>query len=85
MDKLFPYSAMMDQLQKFGRFGLYMSILLLPILTTDVSDMPDLDQMSEDFLEGKEVGDVFKSNGSEERVNKRLGDVILDMERLGYL
>lgn len=71
---------MLDQLQRFGIFGLYASILLLPILTTDTSDMPDLDD-----LEDKEFNDAFKSKRSEERVNKLLRDIILDMERLGYL
>lgn len=80
VNKIFPYSALLDQLRKFGKFGLYAAILLLPIITTDASDVPDLND-----LNGKEIHRAFKTKRTGDRVTKLLQDVILDMDRLGYI
>lgn len=87
VEKLYPYSAMLDQFRKFGKFGLYMASLLLPMLTADASAVPDLDELSVDMQnDDKDVNaNIFKSEGSDERFAKRLGGVFYCMDRLGYL
>lgn len=79
--EVFPYSAMLQQLQKFGRFGLYMAVLIVPMLTTDANAIPDLDELSQNYLNGEE--NVFKPD--EQRLNQRLSDIIVDLHRLGYI
>lgn len=77
---------MLEQFRNFGRFGLYMASMLVPMLTADASAAPDLDAISEEMHKNKEINNnMFKSEGSEERMAKRLSDVIYDMDRLGYI
>lgn len=86
VEKVYPYSAMLEQFRKFGKFGLYMASMLVPMLTADASAAPDLDAFSEEISSGKEMNNnIFNSEGSEERLAKRLSDVIHDMDRLGYI
>lgn len=82
VEKLYPYSAMLDQFRKFGEFGLYMASLFLPMSTDD--DTPDLDAFSEDIHNGNDMNNnSFKIKGSE-RLEITLGGVFYDMDRLGY-
>lgn len=85
-EKLYPYSAMQDQFRKFGKFGLYMASLLLPMMTADAEATPDLDALAEDMHnDNDKISEIFKSEESDNRFAKRLGGVFYDMDRLGYL
>jgi len=91
---LFPYEVLLKQLKQFGKFGLPMALMLIPVMTTAGSDIPDLDKFAEAMQkaeaegqtelpdEMKELNEQFYKNS--ERTNARARDVILDMVRLGY-
>lgn len=82
--KLFPFDALQDGLRRFGKFGLVLATLLLPMLTLESEKCPDMDELSESL--GKGVPDdnvVFKPEAAV--FNKRMRDVIVDMDRLGYI
>lgn len=85
-EKLFPYSALLEQLQKLGKFGTYISAVFLPMLTADADAMPDLDELSEEVAKGKDLDEnMFRTDESEVRLLKRLDGVFKDMDRLGYI
>lgn len=86
VEKVFPFSAMLDQFRVFGIFGLYIASMLLPMITFDANYAIDLDAITEDMHNGKEVSnDIFKSEVAVKRLTERLGGVFYDMDRLGYI
>lgn len=86
MEKVFPFSAMLEQFRIFGIFGLYIASMLLPMLTLDENCTIDMNAITEDMHNGKEVSnDIFKSERAEKQLVERLGGVFYDMDRLGYI
>lgn len=85
-EKLYPYEKMQDHFRKFGKFGLILAVILLPILTKDTDTLIDLDGLATDVKDGKELdAAVFMTDASTKRFNSRLHGVIVDMDRLGYI
>lgn len=87
-EKLFPRSALDDQLARFGRFGLLMAAMLLPIITTKKEDIPDLDGMAEKLENGVDVSSEinnFKSEGTQDIYREKMAGCCRDMVRLGYI
>lgn len=78
-DQIFPYSKMLDHFRKFARYGLMIATLLIPILTTDIGNGIEMDNLKEDVFSG------FDTENSVEKYHKRLRDVIIDMVRLEYI
>lgn len=81
-EKLFPWSLMMEHLRKFGKFGLIMSILILAVITRDNGDSIDLNEFGNQVESGRPL---FVTEESLPKYEKRLRDVIVDMERLEYI
>lgn len=76
----------MDQLQKFGKFGAFIAAMFLPMLTADADTVPDMDELAEDFKNGKDLDEnLFRSESSEKRMLERLEGVWKDMVNLGYM
>lgn len=76
----------MDQLQKFGKFGAFIAAMFLPMLTADADTVPDMDELAEDFKNGKDFDEnLFRSESSEKRMLERLEGVWKDMVNLGYM
>lgn len=85
-EKLFPYSALEEQLQKFGKFGLFNATFILPVITKeiemelrqniDVSKQLENEHEHEQPQQVHKVSDTFK---------KRFRDIARDMQRLGYI
>lgn len=78
--KLYPIDDYHRHLKKFGKYGLLMAPILLPVITADKSDVNDVQMMAESVtvkFEGfvKKPGDTF---------NVRMRDVIKDIVALGY-
>lgn len=83
---LFPYDVMLEHFHKFGKFGLIMATMLLPMITAEEGTSPDLDELAINMSENREMDvNVFLTNNSKDEYNKRLRDVIIDMVRLDYL
>lgn len=85
---------MLEHFRKYAKFGLVLSTILLPMITTDRGNGIDLDEMAAKFEKSKEtnfenddlgVFDSFISDNSRNKFNKRLRDVVVDMVRLGYV
>lgn len=77
---------MMEHFRKLGKFGLVLAYILLPIVTADGGSGVNLDELATDIKNGKEMDvNVFVSDNSLTKLNKRLRDVVVDMERLQYI
>lgn len=89
---LFPYEAFREQLIKFGRFGIPMAFMLVPMISSKPDELADMDQISEALVKFKRTG--VKSQvyiEMEEKYQKtmlltqeRTRDVVIDMINYGY-
>lgn len=87
-EKLFPRKALDDQLKKFGRFGLFMAVMLLPVITTKSEDVPDLEEMAEKMESGADLSaevDNFRSESTEGIYREKIVGCCQDMVQLGYI
>ncbi|EDS30841.1 conserved hypothetical protein [Culex quinquefasciatus] len=89
----FPYTALLRQLKQHGKFGLFMAIFMVPMLCVDNADLPDMDAQAEKYKETKESGGMEELDNewmqmmtkSEDKYRKRMGDVLRDLARFGYI
>jgi hypothetical protein len=81
-EKLFPRSAFEQQLKKFGKYGLWVSVLLLATISCDPEFTPDMEKLAENIRDDKSQS--FSSNTSE-RYEMRMLGVFEDVCRLGYI
>ncbi|XP_037028754.1 uncharacterized protein LOC119068987 [Bradysia coprophila] len=85
-DELFPYGVMLEHFKKFGKFGLFISAMLLPMITSEQGNGINLDVLADRFENGSSDNqNIFITDRSRENFNKRMRDVVTDMERLNYI
>lgn len=56
---------------------------MLPIITMTPENIPDLDEMAESIKKGIKVDDI-PFDSIETVYNKRMRDIVVDLDRLGY-
>lgn len=83
----FPFTALLRQLKKYGKFGAIMAIFLIPMLTTKNEDLPDMDSIAEEFQNDPEtmkssMAEMMKPNAS---YVDRMKPVLVDLMRFGYI
>ncbi|CAO1379873.1 unnamed protein product [Diamesa tonsa] len=87
-EKVFPRSAFDEHLMRFGKFGLAMAVMVLPIFTSNADDLPDMDEMAEKYQNGEEL-DTAEYDLSKSKTigvyNTRMSGVFHDMCNLGYI
>lgn len=90
--EVFPREAFDDHLKRFGKFGLAMAIMVLPIFTSQADDIPDMDEMAEKMQDSIEQGTEvsietlqFSSEKTIGAYNERMSGVFQDMYDLGYI
>lgn len=85
-NKLFSYDDLQDQLKKFGSYALIIAPMLLNIITTKPDDIPDLDNLAEEYKDKtmEEGMKAFMNDFSIDKFNARIRDVVQDVLRLGY-
>lgn len=87
-EKLFPRKALDEQLRRFGRFGLLMAVMILPVITTKGEDVPDLEEMAEKMESGIDLSaefNNFRSKDTEEVYRQKMAGCCRDMVQLGYI
>ncbi|XP_058443604.1 uncharacterized protein LOC131425602 isoform X2 [Malaya genurostris] len=87
-ERLFPREALDQQLKQFGRFGLLMAVMILPVITTKSEDVPDLEEMAEKLENGVNIADEvnnFRSEDTEATYRQRMSDCCRDMVQFGYI
>ncbi len=84
----FPYTALLRQLKRFGKFGVMMATFIVPALQTKSEDLPDMDFMAEK-MEQKDIEAMTavmeKLRGTSGPIEDRMRDIIYDAIRYGYL
>jgi aminoglycoside phosphotransferase (APT) family kinase protein len=87
----FPFTALLRQIKKFGKFGVVMAAFIVPMLQTKSEDLVDFDFVMEQMKsENQEVMDEMmrkfndKMGGSNEYTSRMRG-IIHDAVRYGYL
>ncbi len=87
-EKLFSFNDLQGELKRYGRFGLLLAPILLQIITSNPSDIPDMDEFAEDMANNKKTLDesmaAFANNSSLETYNQRVRDVVKDGILLSY-
>lgn len=89
----FPESAFQAQLKRFGRFGLLISFLVLPVICTPNEEVPDIEKQMELAKKAQESGvkivddkNLFsKTEAADAMFRDRIRGLIQDVVRLGYL
>lgn len=77
---------MLEHFRRFAKFGLLLATMLLPMLTTEQGNGVNLDEIAEGVAKGEQYDEnVFISERSRSKFNKRLRDVVVDMARLEYI
>jgi hypothetical protein len=84
----FPFTAFLRQMKKYGKFGVFMATFLIPVITKDNADIPDMDYMAENtnMEDGEEIkkmmAEFMKPN---QNYIARMKPAILDAIRYGYI
>lgn len=82
--KLYSCDLMMEHFRKFGKFGLILAAVRLPVITADKGQTMNLDEISDIGADYNLEDLPFFTAESKNRYAKRMRDVIIDMDRLGY-
>lgn len=89
IEKLLPFEQLHQQLRTFGRYGVVMAPILLQVIVADSSQIVDMDAMALELSKpggrNKEVEISKFDEASLEMYRQRLGDVIDDALRLGWI
>lgn len=73
-------------MKKNGRFGIVMGMMLLPIITSAADDIPDLDALGESMNRGETLdANLFTFAKTDQTYKAKMRDIIVDMDRLGYI
>lgn len=89
-EKLFPYSALEEQLQKFGKFGLFNATFILPVITKEIEmelrqNIDVSKQMENEYENEHEQEQPQQVHKVSDTFKKRFRDIARDMQRLGYI
>lgn len=81
-EKLFPYSALEEQLRKFGKFGLFNATFILPVITKEIEI-----ELNQDVDVSKQMNNEHEQQQQKlsDKFKKRFRDIARDMQRLGYI
>lgn len=77
----FPFTALLRQLKQFGKFGIVLASLALPLLTTKKENLPDMNELQQNTS----VIAMIKSPSDNLSYEPRMKSNILDAIRYGYL
>ncbi|CAH1718396.1 unnamed protein product [Chironomus riparius] len=85
---VFPRDIFESHLKKFGKFGLAMAIILVPMVTSDADDAPEIDDVADAFKDNKDQsGDVmnFTTAKTLKVYEQRMMGIFEDMYNYGYI
>ncbi|XP_053690784.1 uncharacterized protein LOC128739330 [Sabethes cyaneus] len=86
-ERLYPADIYQGQWNKYGRFGMIMGLIQVPMMCTSPEDLPDMDE----FIEKADAGDAdvsfqFAAKGESLKLyQSRIRGMLRDAARFGYL
>lgn len=83
-EKQFPFEALLGHMKKFGKFGVFMSFVMIPLIMTKKENLPDLDAFT------KETKDSPRSflqqfSKADAGYKQRMNEILTDAIRFGFL
>lgn len=87
VERQFPRDAFEEQWKKYGRFGLLMGLILLPMICTAMEELPSMEDYV-DRIEKEEKNVKYEYGVSEksfEMYRKRMAGMIKDIVKFEYL
>lgn len=85
----FPFSAFLDQLKQFGKFGVMMASVVIPGTSVKNEDLPARDLMGEgdENDDPEKLKEILTSMSGEvsDSVKQRIRAVLMDIIKYGYL
>ncbi|XP_050069191.1 uncharacterized protein LOC126557452 [Anopheles maculipalpis] len=84
--EVFPRTALMRQLRRYGKFGILMAVFLVPMLCTRNEDLIDMDEAAERYRDTNEMDlKGVTMNANKQAYRTRMSAVARDLVRYGYL
>uniref|UniRef100_A0A182MGV9 CHK kinase-like domain-containing protein n=1 Tax=Anopheles culicifacies TaxID=139723 RepID=A0A182MGV9_9DIPT len=81
--EVFPRTALMRQLRRYGRFGILMAVFLVPMMCTRNEDLHDLDEAANKYQESNEIDlNTITTNANQSAYRTRMSSAIRDMNAL---
>ena len=83
----FPFTALLRQLKQFGKFGIVLSTLLIPLMTTSNDELPDMDFLADNMANSdpKVMEEMMKNfSKTNKAYDSRMRETLLDAIRYGY-
>jgi thiamine kinase-like enzyme len=85
----FPFTALLRQLRKFGKFGVFTSMMMIPMMQIPNDELVDMDYMAEQMKDPdpkkmEEIQKFFESK-VKEGASKRRREVLCDAVSYGYI
>lgn len=84
IDKLYPKSALLEQMQKFGMYGLAIGTMLIHLMTSESEEVPDFSECFENGKNDMVEAFTFESK-NKDYYHSRIRDVIIDQMHLNYI
>ncbi|XP_062555414.1 uncharacterized protein LOC134220379 [Armigeres subalbatus] len=87
VERQFPKDAFDAQWKKYGRFGLLMGLIVLPMICTERDELPDMEEYMDKVVNGEEnvKYEYATSKKAADLYEKRISGTIRDVIRFGYL
>lgn len=89
---VFPFTALLRQMKKFGRVAVIFAAMAIPMFQTKNEDLPDMDVMAEKMksMDPSAMEEMMKeymeiTNKNADKINDRIRGVLHDAIRYGYL
>ncbi|KAF2904037.1 hypothetical protein ILUMI_02134 [Ignelater luminosus] len=80
-DKLFPFEVLQEHLKKFCVFGMYMAIMILYMMNSEVEEIPDIHNITD----SEECFEEWKYETKNiQKYYARMRGVVLDFIKFGY-
>lgn len=83
-EKIFTFEELKCQWKIHVKFGLFMTLFVTRVILSEVDEVPDLSELAES---GKDILQCISSSNASnnEEIFKRITDVVLFMDDLGYI
>lgn len=88
VNQILPFTALLREMKNKAKFALSTALFVIPMMCTANENLPDMNEVVETMAKGEvgEDGGMFKMTSRAEAIyNKRMGGIVRDMHKKGYL
>ncbi|XP_037051940.1 uncharacterized oxidoreductase dhs-27-like [Bradysia coprophila] len=88
VNQILPFTALLREMKNKAKFALSTALFVIPMMCTANEELPDMNEMVETMVKGEvsEDGGMFQmTSNTEVLYKKRMGGIVRDMYKKGYL